>query len=232
MGLLDAAIGIGLGAYGDKPQVPNYNPVDTTAEQGKAIAGNISQLGNLGVLAKGVDLANQDALTAMLRRAIPGFDSIVSKTGSNINDELSGKLPSGVADQLQTSDAAKALSGGFGGSGMGGALTARDLGLTSLDLTQKGISSAQSWLKTSKAALTPGSFDVSGMFVSPAMRIGIAAENNSNQFQTSWLSNQIAAMPDPNMKALAQGASQDLGTISSAVGSYAGGGGGGGGGSM
>lgn len=211
-----------MGAYGKKPGVPNYTPVDTQAAAATAIRGNQTNLPGAENLAASTNAFNQDQLLSMLSKSIPGYSAMVTKAGQNINDELSGQLPPDVQAQIQNSSAARALGGGYGGSRAAGNLTARDLGLTSLDLTQKGLDSASRWIQTSKATAVPGMFDVSSMFVNPAEQIATDKANNDMSFQRNWLSSQIDAMPDPNTAALYKGLSQELSTVSSAAGSAAG----------
>lgn len=212
-----------MGAFGSKPQVPAFTPVSTQAAQATAIGANTANSGAAQSLAASTNAFNQDQLLKMLGTAIPGYDAMVKQAGTNINSELQGQLPKDVQDQIQSSDAARALGGGYGGSRSAGNLTARDLGLTSLNLTQQGLDSASRWIQTSKSTAVPGQFDVSSMFVSPSQQISVDTANNSNAFQRDWLQNQIAAMPDPNTAALYQGLSQETSSISSAAGSAAGG---------
>jgi hypothetical protein len=228
MGLLDAAIGDALGAYGSKPQVPGFTPIDTQASAATAIGANLNNQPGAQQLASSTNAFNQSQLLTMLRSAIPGYDSIVSKVGGNISSELSGQLPQDVQDQIQRNAAAKSIGGGYSGSGMQGSLTARDLGLTSLQLTQQGMDSASRWITTQKGTAVPGQFDISSMFISPSQQIGVDQYNTAGAFQNQWLKNQISAMPDPTAAAYAKGASQDLGAFSSAMGSASAGGGGGG----
>lgn len=232
MGLIDAAIGDALGAYGKKPDVPNFTAIDSGASAGQAIKADQNNSVAAQALANSTNTFNQAQLLNMLRAAIPGYDSIVSKVGTNINSELSGELPPDVQANVQRSAAARSLGGGYGGSGMQGNMTARDLGLTSLQLTQQGMDSASRWITNQKQTAVPGQFDVSSMFINPATQIGVNEYNSAGSFQQQWLQNQIKAMPDPTSQAYAKGISQDLSSFSSMAGSAAGAAGGGGGGSM
>lgn len=236
MSLLDWGIGELTGAYGSKPKVPTYTPEDTTKGIGDTISGNLQNLSGAEKLAGGINQFNYDQLQKMLGQAIPGFGDIQKSISGNIASELKGEIPQDVQDQIMRSSAFKSLRGGYGGGGMSDALTARDLGLTSLNLTNQGLDSATKWLAASRSATIPGQFDVSSMFLSPQQKIGIDIGEKQYGFQAQWLKNQIKAMPSPSSVALAGAASQDLGMFSSlagsAVGGAAGGGGGGGGGSL
>jgi hypothetical protein len=88
------------------------------------------------------------------------------------------------------SDAFKSLRGGIGGGGMSNALTARDLGLTTLDLTSKGLDSATKWISSARTLQMPGQFDVSSMFINPMQKYQATNEQIRQQFQRSMAVNQ------------------------------------------
>lgn len=167
----------------------------------------------------------------MLESAIPGYNNIVSGTSSKIQDMLGGVIPKDVEEQIQRSAAGQSLAGGYGGTGMAHNLNARDLGLTSLDLINKGINSAQSWLGTMKSVAGSPQVDVTSMFISPAMRAGNEWQNQTNKFQRNWLNNQIDASYSWNNQlgaSLGAADQQISGMVGSAAGAAAGGSGGGG----
>lgn len=215
MGLFSDLITNVLGGTAKKPTVPTYTPTNVPAEQQATVAGNAGVLPATENLASQYNLFNQQQLTQMLQTAIPGYSAITSKASQNILDELSGKIPADVQGAIESSSAAKALTGGFGGSPLAGNLTARDLGLTSLNLMQQGLSSAESWTKMMDSMFAPGQFNVSSMFVSPQFTTGVTQSNTANQFGVEWLKNQLAAMPDPGQAAIAA----DLGQMGDFVGS-------------
>lgn len=232
MALIGTAIAGALGSFGDKPKVPQFKPVNAGAEQLAAISGNLDALPGAEALSTRVNAFNQAELEKLLAVALPGFQNIRNKIGQNINSLVSGEIPVDVSESIHRNAAVKSLYGGFGGTGAARNLTARDLGLTSLSLTDKGLDSASRWLSSS--AVAPR-FDVSSMFISPQTRIQTEMFNTTNQFDRNWLSNQVKAAPDPFMRALGQAFIQDEGAIMSMAGSAAGaagGGGGGGGGGM
>lgn len=177
------------GLLAGKPNIPQFTPTDLGAEQSKAIGENIASLPQAENLASQTNQFNINQIQSMLRQVIPGYDAMVGGVTKDINAELSGQIPADVSAAVQTSDAARALTGGFAGSGMHGNLVARDLGLTSLDLTQKGISTAQSWIASMNAINSPAMFNLSSMFVSPMQQAQITQENNMGQFQRDYVSN-------------------------------------------
>jgi hypothetical protein len=76
----------------------------------------------------------------MLASADPRALELSQIADNNAAAMMSGQISADVQANLARSSAMQALSGGFGaGSEMGRGLTARDLGLTSLDLQQRGM---------------------------------------------------------------------------------------------
>lgn len=182
---------------GTKPTVPDLPSLSLSNEQQKALAANIAAIPGTEQIATQVDLFNQQQVDKMLENVIPNYKAITGQISSNIAAMTSGQIPTDVSQQIQRADAARALGGGFAGTQAQGNLTARDLGLTSLDLTQRGLASAQSWLQTANSLYSPGQFNVSSMFVSPAQQAQFDVQERDAQFQTQWMKNQIAAMPAP-----------------------------------
>lgn len=186
-------IGFGTDIIGSelagKPTIPQFIPTDLAAEQGKAITENINALPQAESLANSTNQFNINQIQSMLAQVIPGYASMTAGVSKNINDELSGKIPQDVSQQIQSSAASRAIGGGFAGSGMHGNLVARDLGLTSLNLTQQGINSAQSWLTTMNNINSPGMFNMASMFVTPAQQAAVTTANNAGQFQRDYASN-------------------------------------------
>jgi hypothetical protein len=183
--------------FGSKPAVPKVTPLDLGTEQSKAIGNNISQLPQAESLVSSANQFSSEQITQMLQAAIPGYSNMTQTASSDIQSELSGQIPSDVSQAVTESGAAKSMSGGYGGSGMNRNLVARDLGLTSLALTQQGLSSAESWIKMSDQLYSPSMMNVSSMFVTPAQQASFDVEERNTQVQQQWLQNQISAMPDP-----------------------------------
>jgi hypothetical protein len=181
--------------FGEKPVVPRLPAITLDQEQQNAINANKSAMPGASEFAN----LTEDQILSMMRTAMPGFDAIRGKAGSNISDFLSGKIPGDVSSAITNAGAGKALRGGYGGSGMHGDLVARDLGLTSLNLMDKGLSSAESWMSASEKLLAPAITNFESMFVTPGQEYSTENEQNLQQFQRSWMKNQISAMPDPGL---------------------------------
>jgi hypothetical protein len=211
-------LGFGLaGGFGSKPQVAMYRPFNLEAEMGKALGGDIGAFPQLEQLGK---LYSSDILN-QLNTMLPGYSDTMAKGEAGASklldvssQMLSGDLPQDVKEQIERSDAFQALSGGYAGSGMAHSLTARDLGLTSLDLMKQGASmlgqggnSAQQW-----AAMAKGNIlDPSAFFVTPQQQGAFDTEQRILRQQSLQNRYNVAAAPDPTMLGLMQIASQFTG---------------------
>jgi hypothetical protein len=175
------------------PNAPAAPNVNVQGDQAAAIKANTANLPASENLSSDVNSFNYSQLHDYLTQAIPGYSSIVNQEGNLVSQELSGQLPSGVVSQIQSSANAAATAGGYGQSGMSGNLTARDLGLNSLQMTQQGLSSAESWMKNTSSMAIPALSNVSNMFLSPEQVISNDWANQTAQYNQSWLSNQLSA---------------------------------------
>ena len=188
--------------FGERPTVPVWNAVTLGQSQTKAVGENQSALPGIENLASGVDTFNQNQLTQLLNSVMPGWSDMANQSSKNTASELKGEIPTDVSQALQSSDAAKALTGGFGGSGLSGNMTAKDLGLTSLNLMQQGQSSLESWTSMVDNMFAPGQFNVSSMFVDPQTEFTDTMQNQEQQFSQQWLSNQVESMANPEATGL------------------------------
>ena len=215
MGLIAAAavtaaatIGGAMLTKGGKPSVPGFTPIDFAKEQSDAIKQNIASLKPASELAQKTTAADQGVLEEQLRRAIPGYDKLIAQAGSNIGASLRGEISPEVSAQVQRSTAGRALSGGFGGaSGMGRSLTARDLGLTGMQIQNQGLQQAQSFIQQQRAYGMVQPFSTSSMFITPAQRVGVLQQQQQAQYGRDLQAAQVAAMPDPTMAAIGSGIS-------------------------
>lgn len=214
--------------FGSKPAVAPYTPTDFSAEQQKSLTENIGAFPDITQLG---DLYQQYML-ADLNKAMPGFSGLLAE-GSATSKEmldaasplLRGEIPQDVQDQVYRSSAYQSLMSGTAGSPMSKALTARDLGLTSLGLEQQGAqlameggNAAQRW-----AGLAEGTMmNPSSMLITPQQQAALTMQNNLYKQATQQYANNVAASPDPVAKGISD-------TIMSLVGAYLGGGRGGGG---
>jgi hypothetical protein len=131
-----------------------------------------------------------------MAQAFPFFNQMLGKASQTTTEMLSGNIPSDVSSAVGRSAAARALAGGYGGTGAANALTARDLGRTSLDLTQQGLANFGALTQISQAVM-PKPFDVTSMFMTPLQRATWTNEQNLQQFQRNMASAQASAAPSP-----------------------------------
>lgn len=184
------------GLLQEKPKVPEFTPVDTKQEQANAINANLQNLSSAQELASKTNAFNYDQMTGMLKKFIPNYDQLLSQTGSNIESMLKGEIPKDVQDQIMRNVAQRGIAGGFSGSGFGRNLEAKDLGLTSLQLTQQGFDAANRWLSTARSTM-PNLFDASSMFITPAQQLAVATDNRNGAFQRQFTQNQLNAQYAP-----------------------------------
>lgn len=176
---IDAAGGSSK-VFGTKPGVASYTETDPTTEAGKAARGN---------------LANMSDIEALLNRILPSYSDMVRQGGKNTMSFLRGEIPKDVQAAVQRSSAFRALQGGFGGSQMSKALTARDFGKTSLDLMERGENSATRWAGLTQAGVAP-------FMVNAPMQIESAFKNNLYKQATEQHRLNVAAAPDPGAAGL------------------------------
>jgi len=180
--------------FGKKVEVPDWQAIDPTQNQKDTVTGNLQTLPGAEKLATAVNTFNLKELERMFGLS----QDTLKKIGANIGDMAKGIVPKDVQDQIAGSAAARALAGGYSGTGMHGNLVARDLGLTSLDLKTKGMDSATRWMAASSA----NSFNVTSMFLSPEQRYGQADNERNLKFKHAYLKAQIEAMPDPGVRGI------------------------------
>lgn len=196
-GIASAGAGAGISTLGNlmkkKVNAPSYKEISTAEEIQRATAANLGVLGQAEELAEKVNVGAQERLLQSLKAAIPGYEQMVGKTAENIQASLEGRIPEDVQRAIQRSTAGRAVAGGFAGSQFGRNLTARDLGLTSLQLMNQGVQQSNQFLANARQNLTAPQFDVSNMFVSPAQQLQVTAQNRANQWQAEWLQRQLSA---------------------------------------
>lgn len=161
--------------FGKKPKTAPYTPIDLSEEQLKASRSN---------------LQNADSITALLDKIDPGFSDLIKKGLDTSGMLVSGQLPQDVQDQIMRSGAFQSLMNGFGGTGMAHALTARDIGRSSVDMFQIGTNAAQQWTKMARDAYQP-------FLITTADEANVAASNNIGQQETLQRQYNTAAAPDP-----------------------------------
>lgn len=224
MGLFgDLVIGA-LGGFPSKPDVPATPTINAQTAQATSTAGNKQALPGLEDLASTLNTYNQGQRTKAVNAGIPGYAAITGQGSNVLQSELRGELSPDVAASVRRNANTRAFAGGYAGSGAGGNLTARDLGLTSLDLQQRGQALAPGWLSAVNAIGVAPQVNPATGFISPEQQLSVDQTNANNTFSTQWLRNQLAALPDPQMAAIAKDVGGITDLVAAAALAWAGGG--------
>jgi len=216
---LSAVGGLLGGLFGAKKvKVPELKPIDFAGEQRQAIQQNIASIEPATELATKTTAAEQGVLEAQLRRAIPGYDQLIQQAGKNIGANLRGEVSQDVASQLQRSAAGRALGGGFGGgTGMGRNLSARDFGLTSMQIQNQGLNQAQNFIQQQRMFGMAQPFSVSSMFITPNQRIGFMQQQQQAQYARDMAAAQVSAQPSAMNQAFGSAIGNFTGTVGGAL---------------
>jgi hypothetical protein len=166
--------------------------VSARAAADESLGFNEANLNRYSEMAKELTRADLETRSAMLDQFVPDWRQ-KRDAASAINDSLMrGEIPKDVADQLKRSAAYAGVMGG-GSVGTQRALTARDLGTTSLDLQQRGMQGAQSWTQL-MAGLMPEQTTAAGVMatqgMTPQMALDTAIQNAANQLQADLTNSQ------------------------------------------
>ena len=207
------------------PQMPAAPQVSATQQQGLAIAGNQQNLAADEALTGQTNAFMSQQMQTMLEKAIPGYTKILGQQSQILQSELAGNIPQADQAALQEATAGQANYGGFGQSGMKQNLTARDLGLTSLGITNSALSSANQWMNQIASLAMPQMMNLQSMFVTPSQEIQNAWQNQLSSFQRNWANNVNQANANNS-------ANLSIGNLMDPAGTYLTGGGGGSPGSM
>ena len=175
----------GAGAYGTVPTMPN--PATT---QASALAANLSQMDQIKSIMAQIN--QQSAQSAMLPMTLnlPGYQGAMGQAMGNVQQNLAGQVPGDVWTQMQQGAAERGIGMGSPTSPNANAAMLRALGLTSLGLQQTG----QQNLTNLMGAVPRGTlYDPSQMLVTPAQ-----------QQEAQYMSNVLAAAPNPAQAAAAE----------------------------
>jgi len=177
----------------------------------------------------------QDYMVSGIENLVPQFSDILKEGGATTQSMLEeaapmirGEIPDDVKAQVARNSAFQALMSGSMGGPMGTAITARDLGLSSLDIMQKGAglasmagNAAQRW-----AGLASGTMlNPQTQLYSPDWYTTFRQQQETAKTASKQLRYNMEAQPDPAWKDRAQ-------MFANIVGMVAGGGAMGGGGGL
>lgn len=191
----------GLFGGGSKPKIPAFTLADPKRIQTDTIRDNRDSLAATEQLGREVNLANIRNQKAALEAGLPGQ---LSQASSNIAALLRGEIPTDVGQQIARTSAAAGFRGGFQGSKLGGNLTARDLGLTSLGLQQTGLQN----FSALSSLISPSTFNISSMFFTPLQRLTIEQNGRAQKFSRDMAAASVAAAPSPLQASIGRGINQ------------------------
>jgi hypothetical protein len=157
----------------------NTPGLDIDTEVANALADYQKSLPAAEQISGQVNQGNAANLRAMLGMGIPGYEGLQAQDLSNIGSELRGELPPDVQSAIERATAGRALAGGYGGSQAARNLTSRDLGLTSLNLTQRGGTDLSRVLQTTPLPGLVGEQNFLGPSISD--RLGIRSNERTQK---------------------------------------------------
>jgi hypothetical protein len=180
-----AALGLAGSLMKKKPKIPTYKKVDQTKEQEAGIAANLASFDQAKQLADQTTAADQDRLESILSRTMPNYKQMLSGAGSAVQNMISGKLATEDQAMYMRQSAERGGTLGISGSGAGRNLTARDLGLSSLQMTQAGLGAFNQLSSNVRQNYTVNPMSTSAMYVSPSQRISNAIQENQYAHQAA-----------------------------------------------
>ena len=133
---------------------------------------------------------NRAELRKMLGETIPGYEEGQAQRSQTALSLMRGEVPADVQEMIQRSAAARAVSGGYGGTPAGRNLVARDLGRTSLDMMNLGQQQFAGILGSTPRA------DMANYMLTPSQLMALRSQERTQK---------MGAMKDA---AMAQGATE------------------------
>jgi hypothetical protein len=172
--------------------------------------------------APAVNQFNMGQLSGLLNQALPGYQKMVGTAAGNAQSLLQGNIPQDVQDQIQRSTAYTSLAAGGAGSGSAASLTARDLGLTSLNLQQTGYQQMQGLIGTARNYLMPQPVNPSSLLPLSDLLGGAewakSATFQANQADYTAFANALAAQYGAPQSAQGGGLGADASSLIAALG--------------
>jgi len=215
----------------EKPKVPEYKPIDVTAEQAKSLQGNLQ---NFGLITQLAQKSNELGISQGLNQidAMYGGPELRTLINKNLVAAARGEIPSDVQEQMKRWGAEAGYGSGAGTNSVFNQYRQlRDLGLTSLQQTQYAQQAAVQWGQFAGSRMPM--YDFTSAYTNWQAMTEAAFRNTENQFNRDWMQNQINAEFSRKTQVANAMADFDAAITQMAI-SYVGsmGGGGGGGGSF
>lgn len=235
----------------DLQQIPFPETVDWQETIRNVIGTNTNNLPEIFNLANRTNQFNVNQAVRGYSTVQPYFKQLQEQIGRNALSFARGELPGDVTSSIGRAAASRGFANGIGMGSRGGGfntalggLNLRNLGLTSLQLSQGGTQMAMD-VNSRAAAMTPSLFDPSSMMMSPNAALGISQFNagvfndwnrantqiaNAEASGNTQLLNSIINQQAQNTYAARVAAAQAVQSASSSVAGLMGGAGGAGGG--
>lgn len=201
------------------PTLASYNPISPTAAL-QQFLGQQSSLPALQSFANQTNQGSNQAWQQMLFASSPTLQANYGQFGQNTSALLNGQIPADVQAQVQNNAAFQALQGGYGGSNMAHALTARDLGTTSLGLQQQGAQNLGQQQQLAQQ-LNPSNLQTSSLFYSPQTILSRDDQanliNQQIQNQNSQISYQNSLQQSPFSNLLSNNLASLFGAVGNGI---------------
>lgn len=181
------------GAYGGRVDVPGFSQIDIDDVAKDTIAGNSDTLDSATSLA-GRTNASQRALN--IAGLGPDYARQMGAATSVIDNQLAGRLDDSVLNQISDRAAARGFSMGTPGSGFTRNLELRDVGLTSMQQTEKGLASLNSFWTMRQSLELPQAMQISSLFITPAQRLAHVTGERDSQWNRDMSAAQAWSAPD------------------------------------
>jgi hypothetical protein len=133
------------------PQYQDYKPTPYTTGYDQYLATGNKYAGKISNFLEKTNDKSNAQYRHDLYSVSPTLAGNLGQQGANTASFLRGEIPADVQTQVRNNAAETSLYGGFGGSQMARNLTARDFGLTSLNLIDKGNAGLSQQLGYSQA---------------------------------------------------------------------------------
>ena len=176
----------GITSFFDTPDaLPSLTPVQiqTPGQINKNFLGQRDNYGDLSGFANEINTSTNKNWQNMLSSVSPNLMANVQQLGTVTGNLLQGKLPGDVQARVLQNSAMGNLTRGVGGSNFGSGLTARDLGLTSLDMINRGTGMLGQQMQMA-GALNPSNISGSNFLLTPTQVM-------QRQDQQDYYNNQI-----------------------------------------
>ena len=196
------AAGLGASLLKKGPKIPKYKKVDPDAEQKAAISSNLASFDSAKELADRTTMADQERLESIISRTLPDYRNMLSGAGSAISNMIAGNLPMADQGMIMRQAAERGGAMGLGGSQAGRNLTARDLGLSQMQLIGRGLSAFNSFSSNLRQNFTVNPMSQTSMYMTPQQRSGNAMSENRFAYNAAVGKAQSDAANNPFNRAM------------------------------